>query len=54
MYATNNPISFQPALAGGNIYIGTANGELICLQANDADADGWTAWGGNAQHNKTD
>jgi outer membrane protein assembly factor BamB len=54
MYATNKPISFQPALAGGNIYIGTANGQLICIAAGDADADGWTAWGGNAQHNKTE
>jgi outer membrane protein assembly factor BamB len=54
MYATNKPISFQPALAGGNIYIGTANGQLLCIAANDPDADGWTAWGGNAQHNKTE
>jgi len=43
---------FQPALALGNIYIGTANGFLICLKTGDRDADGWYAWGGNAQHNK--
>jgi len=54
MYATNKPISFQPALAGGNIYIGTANGQLLCIEAGDPDADGWSAWGGNAQHNKTE
>ncbi len=54
MYATNQPMAFQPALAGGNIYVGTANGKLMCLETGDADADGWSAWGGNAQHNKKD
>ncbi|HEY9715388.1 MAG TPA: PQQ-binding-like beta-propeller repeat protein [Chroococcales cyanobacterium] len=54
MYATNEPISFQPALAKGKVYIGTANGKLICLSGDDADADGWTAWGGNAQHNNAE
>jgi len=44
----------QPALALGNIYVGTANGLLICLKTGDPDADGWYAWGGNAQHNKND
>lgn len=52
MYSTGHAISFQPALANGNIYIGTATGELICINANDPDAEAWTAWGGNAQHNK--
>lgn len=54
VYATGQPISFQPALAGGNLYAGTNNGLLICLRTGDADADGWTAWGGNAQHNKAE
>lgn len=52
MYATDQPVSFQPALAKGKIFIGTTNGEVICIENGDADADGWTAWGGNAQHNK--
>jgi Ca-activated chloride channel family protein len=52
MYSLNQPMAFQPALALGNIYIGTNNGMLICLKTGDTDADGWTAWGGNAQHNK--
>jgi Ca-activated chloride channel family protein len=54
IYDTHQPISFQPALAQGNIYVGTANGMVLCLQTGKQDADGWTAWGGNAQHNKTD
>lgn len=52
IYATNLPMSFQPALAKGNIYAGTNNGAIICLKTGAHDADGWTAWGGNAQHNK--
>ena len=53
-YAFSQPMSFQPALAKGNIYVPTNDGHLICLKTTSADADGWTAWGGNAQHNKTD
>jgi Ca-activated chloride channel family protein len=52
MYATKRPMLFQPTLAQGNLYAGTADGLLICLKTGDADADGWYAWGGNAQHNK--
>ena len=53
IYKTTEPMAFQPALANGNLYAGTNNGLLICLKTGDPDADGWTAWGGNAQHNKT-
>ncbi len=51
-YAFNRPMAFQPALANGNVYVGTVDGLLICLKTGAADADGWYAWGGNAQHNK--
>jgi outer membrane protein assembly factor BamB len=51
-YALKQPMAFQPALAKGSIYAGTVNGLLICLKTGDKDADGWYAWGGNAQHNK--
>jgi Ca-activated chloride channel homolog len=51
-YAMKAPIAFQPALAKGNIYAGTSDGRLICLKTGSKDADGWYAWGGNAQHNK--
>jgi hypothetical protein len=34
------------------MYAGTTNGLLLCLRTGDQDADGWVAWGGNAQHNK--
>ena len=53
-YALGQPMAFQPALAQGNLYAGTTNGMLVCLKTGDPDADGWNAWGGNAQHNKGD
>jgi Ca-activated chloride channel homolog len=52
MYSTGQQIAFQPALVNGNAYFGTNSGCLVCLNTGDPDADGWTAWGGNAQHNK--
>jgi hypothetical protein len=54
MYATQQPMAFQPALAKGNLYAGTNNGMIICLKTANPDADNWTAWGGNARHNKKD
>ena len=51
-YAMKAPIAFQPALAKGNLYAGTSDGRLICLKTGNKDADGWYAWGGDAQHNK--
>jgi Ca-activated chloride channel homolog len=51
-YSLKAPMTFQPALAKGNIYAGTSDGRLICLKTGSPDADGWYAWGGNAQHNK--
>jgi outer membrane protein assembly factor BamB len=51
-YSFKEPIVFQPALARGNVYAGTASGLLICLKTGSNDADGWYAWGGNAAHNK--
>ena len=54
LYATEQPMTFQPALADGNMYAGTSNGILFCVNTGSTDADGWSAWGGNAQHNKSD
>jgi Ca-activated chloride channel family protein len=50
LYATGKPMAFQPALANGNVYAGTTDGMLICLKTGNKDADGWSAWGGNAAH----
>lgn len=51
-YHFETQIAFQPALAKGSLYFGTVDGKLICLTPQAPDADGWYAWGGNAQHNK--
>jgi hypothetical protein len=51
-YSFNKPLIFQPALVDGNVYLGTGDGLLICLERATNDADGWYGWGGNAQHNK--
>ncbi len=53
LYALKQPMAFQPALANGNIYLATTDGRVICIQTGDKDADGWYAWGGNGQHNKS-
>jgi outer membrane protein assembly factor BamB len=53
IYSFKQPMVFQPALVNGNIYVGTAQGTVICLKTTNKDADGWYEWGGNAQHNKT-
>jgi outer membrane protein assembly factor BamB len=51
-YAFGKAMVFQPALARGNVYVGTQDGWVICLKTGKADADGWYAWGGNAQHSR--
>ncbi len=51
-YDTKVLMAFQPALAEGRLFVGTSDGRLICIDLADQDADGWYAWGGNAQHNK--
>ena len=45
------PISFQPAVAGGRVYVATNQGSLFCLNSGDLKDDGWQMWGGNAAHN---
>ncbi len=52
-YNINHPISFQPILANGNMYVGTNDGWLVCIQLKEQEADGWYAWGGNGAHNKS-
>jgi outer membrane protein assembly factor BamB len=53
-YSIGTPLLTQPLLVDGNLYFGTGNGKLVCLKMNDADAKGWTAWGGNESHNKVE
>jgi hypothetical protein len=45
------PVVFQPAVAGGRVYVPTSSGSLFCLETGDAQDDGWYMWGANAAHN---
>jgi Ca-activated chloride channel homolog len=45
------PVIFQPAVAGGRVYVGTDSGTLVCFETGDPDDDGWLMWGANASHN---
>ncbi len=49
-YATRQSFDCQPCLALGNLYAGTSSGKVLCVPMGE-DADGWSCWGGNAQHN---
>jgi hypothetical protein len=44
-------ISFQPAVAGGHVYVSTESGDLFGLETGDPKDDGWLMWGANAEHN---
>jgi hypothetical protein len=44
-------ITFQPAVAGGRVYVSTDSGNLYSLETGDLKDDGWLMWGANAAHN---
>jgi len=46
------PPRFSRRWLRGTCTSGPPDGLLLCLRTGAEDADGWTAWGGNAQHNK--
>ena len=45
------PILSQPAVAGGKVFLGTADGSLYAFEADDPDPCGWPMWGGGPGHN---
>ena len=47
-------LRFPPIVNEGRIYVGTQNGKVICIDTKDTKLTGWTTWGGNSAHNKTD
>ena len=52
LYEIPGTIGFQPSLAAGRVFFGTNDGVIVSLQTNEADADDWPMWGGNARHNR--
>ncbi len=49
--AVEEPIQFQPAVAGGRVLIPTCKGNLYSLETGDAADDGWRMWGATPAHN---
>ncbi|MBI2894075.1 MAG: PQQ-binding-like beta-propeller repeat protein [Deltaproteobacteria bacterium] len=49
-YDVGEPIAYQPSVARGWVYVGTASGKVIAFEAADRSLDGWHMWGGNAAH----
>jgi Ca-activated chloride channel family protein len=45
------PVAWQPVVAGGWVYAGLANGEVVAFETGDPADDGWPMWGGGPGHN---
>lgn len=48
---SSESIAFQPAVAGGRVFVSTESGNLYGLETGDPKDDGWLMWGANAAHN---
>ena len=49
-YPVGAPLRFQPTIENGRIYVGTQDGQVVCLDTGDRKMTGWSTWGGNAAH----
>jgi outer membrane protein assembly factor BamB len=49
-YQLNAPIRFQPIVQDGKIFLGTQNGQVICINTGDTKLTGWPTWGRDAAH----
>jgi outer membrane protein assembly factor BamB len=49
-YQLNAPIRFQPIAQDGKIFIGTQDGQVICIDTRNPELTGWPTWGGDAAH----
>jgi outer membrane protein assembly factor BamB len=50
-YSFGTSINTQPIVAEGWMYVATNRGQVLAFDLGIGKADGWTQWGGNAQHN---
>ncbi len=50
-YHLGERLIFPPVVVAGNIYAGTAQGNLICIKTGDRQLTGWPCWGGSANRN---
>jgi Ca-activated chloride channel homolog len=49
-YAIGAPIRSQPAIDRGRLYVGTDDGQIVCVDTGNAAFTNWSTWGGNAAH----
>jgi outer membrane protein assembly factor BamB len=49
-YAIGAPIRSQPAIDRGRLYLGTDDGQIVCVDTGNAAFTNWSTWGGNAAH----
>lgn len=46
----NAPVRFQPIVQDGKIFIGTQDGQVICINTRNPELTGWPTWGRDAAH----
>lgn len=44
------PVTSEPIIDGGRIFLGARQGQLVCLNTGNPTITGWSQWGGNAAH----
>jgi hypothetical protein len=49
--ALDEPVIFQPAVAGGRVYAATGAGSVLGIQTGDPRDNGWPMWGAGPAHN---
>jgi hypothetical protein len=49
-YPVGTPLRFQPTIQDGRIYVGTQDGQVVCIDTGDKQLTGWSTWGGNSAH----
>ena len=49
-YSVGAALRFQPTIQDGRIYVGTQDGQVVCIDTGDKKLTGWSTWGGNAAH----
>ena len=52
-FKVGSQMRFPPIVDNGRIYVGTQDGKVVCINSGDQSLTGWTTWGGNSAHNKT-
>lgn len=49
-YQVGSPMRFPPIIDEGRIYVGTQDGQIVCIETAEPKLTGWPTWGGNPAH----